>query len=123
MVISRKMLVALCATIAAVAGAITGTVAAWPHVEPGTPVLWYQFRSEKAAIRNEYQQTLNELLQWKFEESKQKLMSDISSAKIMLEQSKDQSPQVKALIEEKITALSKQVKEVDDRLSMLRLRK
>lgn len=122
-VVTRKRIVVAASTVAAIAAAITGTVAAWPYVEPITPVYWFQFRAEKDLIRREYQQTLNELLQWKFEETQHKLQNDISSARIMLEQSKDQSPQVKVLIEEKIASLTKQMKEVEDRLNYLRMRR
>lgn len=152
MVISRKWFIGICTTVGVTAGAIGAVATAWPHVEPGTPVLWYQYRPRETSMRQEFlkreedmrkefltreeklrgehqaalqksQTTLNELLQWKFEGQIQTSSNELTTTKIELEKNRDQSPVVKALLQAKIAELDRVIKETEDKLSYLRLRK
>lgn len=106
------------AKIAGIAGAISGAIvsvaAAWPLVE-------WAFPAHRGLVYDKVggvQTTTNELLIWKFEDSKSRLKSEMGGWTIQLQ--KETDPAQKALIQQRIRDLDREQSSYDDRIRRLR---
>ncbi len=100
--------------IAAVLGVITAAHTAFPIVDP------YLLAHRGYVIERigGVQSTTNELLLWKFEDSKNKIKADQEGWKIQLQ--KEQDPQTRTLIEQRIQQLATDQQQVDERIRKLK---
>ncbi len=109
-----KMVSIVAGTIAAVFGAITAAHTAWPIVDPY--ILAHRgFVIEKVGG---VQATTNELLLWKVEDTKAKLKADADGWAIQLQ--KEQDPQTKRLIEQRIQQINVDQQQMDERIRKLK---
>lgn len=111
---AAKRLTVIGGCIAAVFGAITATNAAWPIVGPFAPA-HRGYVTEKVG---DVQTTTNELLLWKFEDSKNKITADQEGWKIQI--TKETDPQTKGMIQRRIDQLDNDQRQVDDRIRKLK---
>ena len=100
-------------SIAAVFGAITAAHTAWPFVDPYVPA----HRGYVVEKVGDVQTTTNELLRWKFEDTRSRLQSEYDGWTIQLQ--KEQEPQTRSLIESRIKQLDKDKKQIDERIEKL----
>ena len=109
-----KTVTVLAGTAAAIFSLITAAHTAWPIVDP------YLLAHRGYVIQQVggVQATTNELLLWKFEDTKNKLKADADGWTIQLQ--KEQDPQTRGLIQQRVQQLGVEQKQIDDRIKQLK---
>ena len=100
-------------TITAIFTVITAAHTAWPIVDPYVPA----HRGYVVEKVGDVQTTTNELLRWKFEDTRAKLRADAEGWTIQLQ--KEQDPQTRSLIQQRVQQLTVEQKQLDERLQKL----
>ena len=95
--------------VVAISGAIVGVAAAWPIVEWAIPAHRGYVLEHVGDVRT----TTNELLLWKAEDTKNKIKSDREGWAIQIQ--KEQDPQTRNLIQNRIQQLDADHAQVDER--------
>lgn len=101
-------------TVAALAGAITASAAAWPLVEP------YLFAHRGYVLQQvgEVRAPVNEILIWKFEDAKNAIRKETADWNVRL--AKETDPTTRELMQRRVEQLSRDQEELDNRLRGLR---
>lgn len=101
-------------TVAAGFGAITATATAWPYVEPYLVAHRGYVLDKVGGV----QTTVNEVLLWKAEDTKNKIKADIGGWNI--QKQKETDPETRRMIEQRIEQLNGEQNQVDDRIRKLK---
>lgn len=109
-----KVIALVIGGISLVGGAITAVHAAWPIVDPYV----LAHRGYVVEKIGGVQTTTNELLQWKFEDTKAKLRADADGWNIQMQ--KENDPQTKTLIQKQIQQLNVEQQNIDERIRKLK---
>ena len=104
----------IAAPVGVIAGAITATAIAWPHVEFGFPAHRGYVVSQVGDVKN----ATNELLIWKFEDGISRAKRDASGWNIQLQ--KETNPAQRGLIQSEIDRLLKEQKDNEGRIQRLK---
>lgn len=100
--------------VGAITGAIVGIAAAWPIIEFMAPAHRGYVVEQIGGVRT----TTNELLIWKFEDTRDRKKSEASSWNIQVQKETDQNQ--RALIQQRIEQLTNEQKVLDERIQRLR---